>query len=68
MRDEDLFIRHTIEGVNDLRKALGLGPLEQEKAYRLASFLWKRYQIKGWQFSPPLMPMTGGLTGGRRKD
>ncbi len=69
MRDEELFIRHTIEATNDLRAALGQGPLEHAKAYRFASFLWKRYHRNGWQFTPPLMPMVGGiLQGSRRKD
>ena len=68
MRDDELFIRETIDAIQDYRRVKGVEHMPHDRAYAAADFILKRLKSRGWQFSPPLMPMAGGLTGGRRKD
>ncbi|GEM_PF-5570080 len=70
MREQDLFIETVIEAINDVRTAKGKRePWPRDKAYSLASVIMRRLLAKGWQFSPPLRPMVGGvLQGARRRD
>lgn len=68
MRDDADFVSTVISAIQDYRRLKGAGPMPRDRAYAAADFILKRLRAEGWQFSPPLRPMTGGLTGGRRKD
>lgn len=68
-RADDDFIQDMMEAIQDFRKVRGLKPMPRADAYSGAYFILKRLKMRGWQFSPPLMPMVGGvLQGSRRKD
>lgn len=68
-REDDDFIRDVAEAIQDFRRVRGHEvPLPRDVAYSGAGFILRRLKSRGWQFSPPLMPMVGGLTGGRRKE
>lgn len=67
-REDDDFIRDCIGAIQDYRKIKGAGYMPHDKAYSAANFILKRLKHRGWQFSPPLVPMVGGLTGGRKRD
>jgi hypothetical protein len=69
LRDDDRFIADVMDALQDFRKVRGHStPLARDVAYSGANFILKRLKSRGWQFSPPLMPMVGGLTGARKKD
>lgn len=70
MRDDDRFISDVMSALQDFRKVRGHStPLPRDVAYSGANFILKRLKSRGWQFSPPLMPMVGGvMQGSRRKD
>jgi len=69
VRDDDRFIADVMDALQDFRRVRGHStPLARDVAYSGANFILKRLKSRGWQFSPPLMPMVGGLTGARKKD
>lgn len=68
-RDDDRFIEDVIGALQDFREVRGLKSMPRDAAYSGAYFILKRLKSRGWQFSPPLMPMVGGvLQGSRRKE
>lgn len=66
-RDDDRFIEDVIGAIQGFRMVRGLKPMPRDVAYSGAYFILKRLKSKGWQFSPPLMPMVGGVLGGDRR-
>ncbi len=67
-RDDERYIEDVIGALQDFRKVRGLGPMPRDVAYSGAYFILKRLKSRGWQFSPPLMPMVGGIFDARRKE